>query len=113
MVRDLGHVFDIVSSARLARKYVDGAAYKEFIDDTRMQDAVVRRLEIIGEAAGRLSPGFRREHNEVPWNEIRGMRNRAIHGYEKLDLDIVWTVAREHLATLIARLEPLLPPEEE
>jgi len=65
---------------------VDGVTEQEFLEDVRLQDAVIRRIEVIGEAAGRLSAAFREERAGIPWREIRGMRNRMIHVYDDIDM---------------------------
>ena len=79
----------------------------EFLANAQLQDSVIRRIEIIGEAAGRLSSAFRegRRHPEIPWARIRGMRNRMIHGYEDIDMDIVWDTVEQHIPRLISQIE--------
>jgi uncharacterized protein with HEPN domain len=66
-------------------------------------------LEIIGEAAGKVSASTRAAHPEIPWREISGMRHRLIHGYADVRLDLVWIILREHLGSLITELERLVP----
>ena len=68
---------------------------------------------VIGEAAGKVSIGFRSEHPEIPWREITGMRHRLIHGYAEVRLDVVWAVVKNRLPKLLETLEPLLPPDED
>ena len=109
---DAAHLLDIVSSARLASSYVEGVARDAFMRDTKLQDSVIRRLEIVGEAAGRLSPEFREGNPGVPWAEIRGMRNRMIHRYDDIDLDIVWETVARDIPRLVRQLQGLVPPEE-
>ena len=75
------------------------------------QIAVIRSLEVIGEAAGKVSPGMQAAHPEIPWRDITGMRHRLIHAYAEVRLDLVWTVATQRLGPLIAALEPLIPDE--
>ena len=111
MDRDAGYLLDILSSARLVRGYVEDVMRHEFLRDTKLQGSVIRRLGIIGEAAGRISPQFREEHPEIPWNEIRGMRNRMIHRYDDIDTDIVWETVQQDVPRLLRLIEPLLPPE--
>jgi uncharacterized protein with HEPN domain len=76
------------------------------------QNAVIRALEVLGEAAGRVSPGFRAAHRDIPSRETTAMRHRLIHGYADVRLDLVWTVVRRHLPPLIAVLAPLVPTDE-
>ncbi len=113
MRRDGEYLLDILSSARLAESYLQGVARRDFMRDAQLQDSVIRRLEIVGEAAGRLSPEFRGANPSIPWAEIRGMRNRTIHGYDDLDMDIVWETVERDIPRLIQQLERLVPPETE
>jgi uncharacterized protein with HEPN domain len=70
-------------------------------------------IAVIGQAATRLSPEFRQAHPEIPWREIISTRNRIIHGYDKVKLDIIWDIATTNAGLLLERLEPLLPPSPE
>lgn len=113
MDRDTGSILDILESARRIMAYVAGMTRQDFLQDTQVQDAVIRRLEIIGEAAGRISPEFRGAHPEIQWPEIRGMRNQMIHGYDNVDVDIVWDTVERDIPHLIHIIESLVPPESE
>ena len=110
MHRDTPHFVDVVGSARLEQAYLEEVPRKDFVRDVQLQDSVIRRLEIIGEAAGRVSAEFRARHPAIPWGRMVGMRNRMIHTYDAVDLDIVWTTARERIPELLALIEPLVPP---
>lgn len=80
------------------------------LDTNRMlQLSLVRLVEIVGEAASRMSPASRLRHPQIPWAQIAGMRNRLIHGYDFVDYDILWQTVKEDLPALIAALEPLVP----
>lgn len=70
--------------------------------------ALVRLLEILGEAARRVPATVRSEHPEVPWSQIVGTRDRLIHGYDQVDLDILWTIVRDQLPSLLSQLDALL-----
>ena len=70
MDRDVPHIVDIVGSARLVRAYLEGVTRDDFMRNVQLQDAVVRRLEIIGEAAGRVSASFRQRHTMIPWSRM-------------------------------------------
>jgi uncharacterized protein with HEPN domain len=80
----------------------------DFVSDTKTADAVVRNLEVIGEAASRLPAGFRDLHPNIPWRQIVGLRNRIVHAYFDVDLEIVWTISREELPKLTAAIRSLL-----
>jgi uncharacterized protein with HEPN domain len=79
-----------------------------FMADRKTQDAVVRNLEIIGEAVKRLSPDLTGTHADVPWRQIAGMRDKLIHDYFGVDLDLVWVVVEQELPSLRTRIAALL-----
>jgi uncharacterized protein with HEPN domain len=108
---DAGFILDIILAARDARSFVGGMDEASFLASRLHQNAVIRSLEVIGEAAGRLSPSLRAAHPEVPWSEIIGMRHRLIHGYESVRLELVWIVVNERLGPLAEALERLVPGE--
>jgi uncharacterized protein with HEPN domain len=103
--RQNGLLRDILDSALRIREYLAGAKFEAFLVDPQRQDAVLRRLEIIGEAAGRLSPETRALFPNLPFQGMRGMRNIIAHDYGEVDLDLVWTTASRDLPVLIATLE--------
>jgi len=85
--------------ARIAL-YTQGMTYGTFFQDIKTQDAVVRNLEILGEAAKGLSAEFRRDHAAIRWQDIAGMRDRLIHHYAGVNWSIVWNVIEEKLPEL-------------
>lgn len=85
-----------------------GKGRKAFFQDTMMQDAVIRNLEVIGEAVKNLSSNFRRLHPEIPWRSITALRNVLIHEYFGVDLEIVWRVVQRRLPTLKRYVKGLL-----
>ena len=113
MQRDLAYLADILQAAKLALRFVEGMTYEAFAEDEKTQAAVIRELEIIGEAAGRVSTEFVVSHPELPWRQMVSMRNRMIHGYDDIDLVIVWRALRLNLPDLIDLITPLIPPEDE
>jgi uncharacterized protein with HEPN domain len=111
MSRDDVYLLDILDAARLALQYVRGKTREEFIRDVQLQDAVIRRLAIIGEAARRVSEPTRLALSQLPWREMIGIRNIVIHEYDDIDLTVVWDAATRDLPSLIASLERLVPPQ--
>lgn len=81
--------------------------------DTQCQDAVIRRIEIIGEAARRVSEDSREAHPQLPWQAMVGMRNVMIHDYDDIDLGVVWETVQNDLSPLVKHLEEVVPPPEE
>jgi hypothetical protein len=79
-----------------------------FFSDPKTQDAVIRNIEIIGEAVRGVSQATRRAHPEVPWSNITGTRDRVIHGYFEVDLEIIWEVVEKELSGLRERIAALL-----
>ncbi len=84
------------------------AGREVFLADVKTQDAVIRRIEVVGEAARRVSTELRDDHTEVPWSRIVGMRNELAHGYFSVDLNIVWIAAAERLPALRAPIQAIL-----
>jgi uncharacterized protein with HEPN domain len=110
MHRDMAYLVDILEAAKMAREYVKGLDEESFLDEFLVQDAVVRRLEIVGEAARRLSDETRAAIPGLPWQSMIAMRNILIHQYDNVDLPIVWDTVKNDLPTIIATLEPIVPP---
>lgn len=77
-------------------------------DTTKTQDAVVRNLEIIGEAAKSISSDFKKEHKDVDWKGMAGMRDRLIHHYFGVNLDVVWSVVKDKLPALKMQMEGIV-----
>lgn len=113
MNRYLAAVADIVESARSIGDYIAGVSREEFVENEQLQDSVIRRLLVIGEAASRLSASFRDAQPGIPWREIRGMRNRMVHVYDDIDVNLVWRTARNDVPNLLVRLAPIVSSDSE
>jgi len=111
MQRDLQFLLDMLQSAELVLTYVAGVSQGEFVANVQLQDAVIRRLLIIAEAARRTSAATRQALPNIAWLEINGMRNRLVHEYDDVDLNIVWDVVQSELPSLVAELKLQVPPE--
>lgn len=106
--RDPAYIAHMLEAIARIRRYVGRRQRVGFLADTLLQDAVIRNIEIIGEAAGRMSPEFAARHADIPWRDIVGMRHRLIHGYLKVNLETVWAVVERDLPALAPRLRALL-----
>jgi uncharacterized protein with HEPN domain len=106
----LRHMLD---AARNAVMLTRGRTRPELDAELTLSLSLVRLLEIIGEAARAVTLELREEHAEIPWPKITSMRNRLIHGYWNVNLDVVWETVQDDLPSLIARLETILQQEPE
>ena len=97
-------------AAKDAQDFIRGMDWDGFNGSRLHQNAVMRSLEVIGEASSKITLEFRNAHPNIEWSEMIGMRNRLIHAYAVVRLDIVWDVAKNGLQTLVEELEPLVPP---
>ncbi len=111
MQRDLQFLLDMLQSAALIVIYINQCKKDEFIDNTQLQDSVIRRLLVIAEAARRVSEATRQTLPNISWQEINGMRNRLVHDYDDVNLNIVWDVVQFEISPLIAELKLRIPPE--
>lgn len=99
---------DIQEAIRRISVYTHELPYKAFLSDTRTQDAVIRNLEIIGEATKKLSVELRNQYPSVPWKEMAGARDRLIHNYFGVDLEVVWEISTAELSDLTAQIAEIL-----
>lgn len=111
MWRDDAFLLDMLLAARKVLEFTQGVGWSGFELDDLMQNAVMRQIQIIGEAARKLSPQCQEEHPEIPWNEIIGMRNRLVHEYFHIIPRRVWDIVEKDIPELIQLIEPLVPPE--
>lgn len=110
MWRDDACLLDMLIAARKIRAFTDGVTLDHFLHDELMQHGIMRLIEILGEAARHLSDDFKAHHPEIPWRQIIGMRNRMVHEYFRVIPAKVWEVVEQEIPSLIAQLEPLVPP---
>ena len=101
----------MLDSVHRIRGIVRGRSRQAFDADEVTQLALLHLIQLLGEAASRVSAAFRAEHPELPWGEMVGMRNRIVHGYEHVDPDIVWRVATDDVEPVLAALERVLQRE--
>lgn len=106
--RDLVKCEDMRIHAERAREFLGTRTLDEFLDDELVQAAVIRCVEVIGEAARSVSEDIRRRAPEIPWPLITGMRNVLAHEYGTVVLDKIYEVVTDHLSELLAQLSPLI-----
>lgn len=110
--RDDDTLQQIINAADAVISFCRGMRLDQFQHDVKPWSATQYQILVIGEAVGRLSSTFILAHPEVPWNDIRDMRNILAHGYDMVRLDIVWQTATQDVPDLRALLMPLLPPQD-
>lgn len=99
---------DILEASHRIYAYTDSLEYEEFLEDLKTQDAVVRNMEIIGEATEKLPDNFRQEYDLIPWRSLAGMRDKLIHDYFGVNFDIVWEVLKHDLPGLEERITEII-----
>jgi uncharacterized protein with HEPN domain len=109
--RDLVRLREMLDAAKKVITFSDGRRRSDLDDDEMYALAVVRLLEIIGEAAKGVSESTRSLHTDIPWSQIAGTRDRLIHGYFDIDHDIVWAIITQDLPPLVTKLEAILSAE--
>lgn len=105
---DRSRLRDMLLHAQEAVDMACGRAREEIERNRMLQLALVRLVEIVGEAASRVGPETQNEFPQIPWREANGMRNRLIHGYDRVDLDVLWDTIRDDLPMLIRMLRDAL-----
>jgi uncharacterized protein with HEPN domain len=110
---DTAYLLDILIAANKAMGYLEGLTLMEFESSELHQYAVMRALEIIGEAARRVSDETKGTHPEIPWKQITGMRNRLVHEYFRINLAAVWDTVQRDLPELVKVVGLLVPKEDE
>ena len=108
--RDIAYLWDMLEAAREIQGFTSNVPFSIYLQDRMRQRAVERALEIIGEAARRVSETFRNTHSDIPWTEIIAQRNIIAHEYSEVFQERIWRVAQIHIPRLIEQLEPLIPP---
>ncbi|MEZ5336618.1 MAG: DUF86 domain-containing protein [Methanolobus sp.] len=93
----LKHILDAINQIE---EYTEGMSFEDFLEKRLVQDAVIRQLEIIGEATKNLSPDTTERFPQIPWKEIAGMRDKLIHAYFGVDIEEVWNTAKRDIPEL-------------
>ena len=104
----LGHIIDLAD--KISQR-VKGKSRDDFDSNEDLRIVLTHLVQTIGEAARRVSPACQKDHPEVPWSDIIGMRHRIVHDYMDVDEDIVWDVVTFELPALLEKIKPLVPTE--
>ena len=113
MKNDAVYLHHILDAINRIQGYIAGVSYDQFLQDSLLQDGVVRQLEIIGEAAKNVSSTFRDARPELPWSQMTGTRNKLIHDYFEVNLFIVWDTVQSDLPPLKQQVERILEEMDE
>ena len=106
---DADLIQDIKESINRITSYTENISYDEFLKDYKSQDAVIRNLEILGEAVKLLSVKIKEQYPHIPWKDITGTRDKLIHDYFGVNIDIVWDIVKRELPKIQPKLEKILP----
>jgi len=108
--RDAAYLQDMLEAAQKVCSYVKGKTLRHYTDSALLRDAVERNVEIIGEAARKVSSSLKSVHPEIPWRQMIALRNVLVHEYGVVKNEEMWEVATVHLPALVQALTPLIPP---
>lgn len=101
----LQHILECIEHIE---KYIKARTFKHFVQSPQLQDAVIRRLEILGEAAKNIPGDFRKRYRDIPWRKMAGMRDKLIHEYFGISLKLAWVVIKKHLPILKVKIKTIL-----
>lgn len=105
---DIDYLTDIRESIERIETYIGTMSYEGFLKDEKSQDAIVRNIEILGEAAKNISMDFKNRYPQIPWKELAGARNRLIHQYFGVNYDIVWDIIKNNLPLVAQEIDKTL-----
>lgn len=105
---DLILLGDILDAIFRVESYTRGITKEQFLENLMMQDAVMHQIEIVGEASNGISEEFRETHDSLPWSQMRAIRNKIVHDYRGINLQIIWDTVKNDLPQLKAQVRNLL-----
>ncbi|MCY3825824.1 MAG: DUF86 domain-containing protein [Candidatus Dadabacteria bacterium] len=106
------YLLDMLLAAQDVEEFTSDLTFQQFLHSRLHQHAILKIIEIIGEAATHVGKETRKANSQIPWQSITSMRNRLVHGYFDVDLDRVWETAQRDISQLIELVKPLVPPDE-
>jgi uncharacterized protein with HEPN domain len=104
----LDYLEDILDAMGKAEILLEDVAYEQFAEDFRINFAVVRALEIVGEATKRLPLSLREEYPDIPWRGMAGLRDRIVHEYDTVDMEILWAVVKDEIPRIRPQLQQVI-----
>lgn len=107
----LPYLKDILNALISIESFIEGITFKDFKNDDKTMNAVIRKFEIIGKATKNISNTIRNQYSQVPWKEMAEMRDRLIHGYSEVDLNLVWETIQNRLPKLKSDIQNILKEE--
>ncbi len=108
---DRAHALDMLNAAGAILRFVDGRTQESFLADDLLQSAVLYQFTVLGEACRRVSSEFRAAHTTIDWAGISGFRNKIVHDYDEIDLDVVWHITQHDLPKAVTALGAIVPKE--
>lgn len=109
MKRTNRHYFrDILEYAKFAIAFSENITYEGFVNDAKTAFAIVRALEVIGEASNRIPDELKEKYSYLPWHKMRGLRNKIVHNYDDIDYIIVWNIIHNEIPKLIQQVESII-----
>ena len=105
---DLAYIIHIKQCIKKIKRYTRGQTKKMFAENDLLQDAVIRNIEIIGEASKKISLDFRSLNSNIPWKEMSGMRDKLIHHYMGVDVEMIWNTVKEDIPFLEKKLKEII-----
>lgn len=112
MQQDPSYLLDIAKVCQTILRLTANMTKAEFQQDERTHLAILYEVTILGEVVKRLSTEFRNQHSTIEWRKIAGMRDRLVHDYDEVKLDLVWEVVKTNIPELLDYITPLLPSQE-
>ncbi|MFZ1735939.1 MAG: DUF86 domain-containing protein, partial [Candidatus Moraniibacteriota bacterium] len=111
--RDISFLADIEEAIQHIFDYTEGFLYEDFLEEDMVKDAVLRNIQIIGEATKKLTESLRQRYAHTPWREMAGMRDKVVHDYFEVDYAVVWDVIQQDLPGLLPQIQAILKDLEE
>jgi uncharacterized protein with HEPN domain len=98
----------MLEHAKFSIEFSENISFESFKNDPKTAFAIVRTLEVVGEASNRVPEKLKEKYSDLPWHKIRGLRNRIVHNYDDIDYEIVWNIVKIELPKLIQQIEAII-----